>query len=60
MDKYELTAKLRAAALAEGFDNLRIAQARELTEEGRRLEAWLNKGYQGKMQYLENHFEVRF
>lgn len=59
MDKYELTAKLRAAALAEGFDNLRIAQARELTEEGRRLEAWLNKGYQGKMQYLENHFEKR-
>ncbi len=24
-----------------------------------RLEAWLNKGFQGTMQYMENHFELR-
>jgi len=27
--------------------------------EARRLEKWLNQGYQGKMSYLENHFDKR-
>ena len=27
--------------------------------EARRLEGWLNAGFQGKMSYLENHFEKR-
>lgn len=30
-----------------------------LREEAPRLEAWLQKGYQGKMQYLENFFDKR-
>lgn len=27
--------------------------------ESHRLEGWLNNGFQGKMSYLENHFEMR-
>ncbi|HEY0041419.1 MAG TPA: tRNA epoxyqueuosine(34) reductase QueG, partial [Flavisolibacter sp.] len=30
-----------------------------LTEDARRLEAWLNQGLHGKMQYMENHFDLR-
>ena len=30
-----------------------------MEEEARRLEAWLNNGHQGKMAYMENHFDKR-
>ena len=30
-----------------------------MTEEAIKLEEWLNKGYHGKMQYMENHFDKR-
>ena len=30
-----------------------------LDEDARRLESWLNKGMQGTMQYMENHFDLR-
>lgn len=30
-----------------------------LTEDAKRLEDWLNKGLHGKMQYMENYFDVR-
>jgi epoxyqueuosine reductase len=30
-----------------------------LEEDARRLEAWLHKGMQGSMQYMENYFELR-
>jgi epoxyqueuosine reductase len=30
-----------------------------LDADARRLEAWLNKGYHGSMQYMENHFDLR-
>ena len=59
MDKQELTAFLHNEARSLGFEQVAIAKAEELTEEARRLEAWLNKGYQGQMSYMENHFEKR-
>lgn len=59
MDKYELSAGLRLQAQQLGFSQIAFAKARELTEEGRRLEQWLNKGYHGEMRYMENHFEKR-
>lgn len=31
----------------------------KLDDDARRLEAWLNKGMHGSMQYMENHFELR-
>lgn len=42
-----------------GFDFCGIAQAVFLEDEAPKLEEWLKRGYQGKMSYLENHFEKR-
>jgi epoxyqueuosine reductase len=42
-----------------GFDHCGIAQAVRLEEDARRLENWLDKGMNGTMQYMENHFELR-
>lgn len=36
-----------------------IAKAMQLDDDARRLERWLNKGHQGRMQYMENHFDLR-
>jgi epoxyqueuosine reductase len=42
-----------------GFDYCGIARAVVLDDDARRLETWLNKGMQGTMQYMENHFDLR-
>lgn len=42
-----------------GFDHCGIAKAAPLDDHARRLEAWLNKGLHGKMQYMENYFDLR-
>lgn len=42
-----------------GFDYCGIAKATQLEDDARRLEQWLNKGYQGKMAYLERNFDLR-
>ena len=53
------TAIVKKAASELGFSFCGIAQAVQLDEDARRLEAWLNQQKQGKMQYLENHFDLR-
>jgi len=50
---------VKATASALGFSFCGISKAEFLHEEAPRLEAWLAKGYQGKMQYLENFFDKR-
>ncbi|MCU0321516.1 MAG: DUF1730 domain-containing protein [Chitinophagaceae bacterium] len=42
-----------------GFEFCGIAKAEYLNEDAKRLEKWLNKGFHGKMQYMENHFDMR-
>jgi len=42
-----------------GFDHCGIARAERLDDDARRLESWLNKGMQGTMRYMENHFDLR-
>ena len=42
-----------------GFQYCGISNARFLEEEAPRLTEWLQRGYQGKMSYLENHFDKR-
>lgn len=49
--------KQEAAKL--GFSFCGISKAEFLKEEAPKLEAWLNRGYQGKMSYLENYFDKR-
>lgn len=50
---------IKAAAHKLGFSFCGISRAEFLGEEAGRLEAWLKRGYQGKMQYLENFFDKR-
>lgn len=42
-----------------GFDYCGVARAAPLDDDARRLEAWLNKGLNGSMKYMENHFDLR-
>jgi epoxyqueuosine reductase len=59
IDKQQLTTWIKQEAAMLGFMQVGIAEATELTEEAKRLEAWLHKGYHGAMGYMENHFEKR-
>ena len=42
-----------------GFDFCGISKAGKLEDEANRLENWLNKGYHGKMKWMEGHFDKR-
>ena len=42
-----------------GFNYCGIAKAQRLNEDAKRLESWLNKGFNGNMHYMENYFDVR-
>lgn len=53
------TALVKRIATELGFSYCGIAKAEYLNEDARRLEAWLNQNLQGKMQYMENHFDLR-
>lgn len=51
--------KIKKRAKELGFLACGIAKAGFLEEEVSRLENYLKKGYNGKMAYLENHFDKR-
>lgn len=51
--------KIKSIATALGFSFCGISKAEFLEAEAPKLEAWLKRGYQGKMSYLENHFDKR-
>ena len=53
------TMLIKSYAAALGFDYCGIAKAVKLDDDARRLESWLSKGFNGSMQYMENHFELR-
>lgn len=53
------TALVKDKAQQWGFMACGIARATRLDDDARRLEQWLNKGYQSGMQYMENHFDMR-
>ncbi|MCI5082328.1 MAG: tRNA epoxyqueuosine(34) reductase QueG [Saprospiraceae bacterium] len=53
------TKMIKEEAYRLGFQYVGIAKAEFMEEEARRLEAWLNQQYHGKMQYMENHFDKR-
>ncbi len=42
-----------------GFNYCGIAKAVKLDEDAKRLESWLNKGFNGTMHYMQNNFELR-
>lgn len=51
--------KIKEYAYALGFSAIGISKAEELTEEARRLEAWLKAGMHGEMRYMEENFDKR-
>jgi epoxyqueuosine reductase len=55
----KITHTIKRTASSLGFDYCGIAKAVVLDEDAQRLEQWLNKGMHGKMQYMENYFDLR-
>lgn len=53
------TAFIKSLSRELGFAYCGISKAEFLEDEAPKLETWLKRGYQGKMGYLENHFDKR-
>lgn len=53
------TALVKETALRLGFDYCGISKAEKLEDDEKRLADFLNKGYNGKLAYLENWFDKR-
>ncbi|MFY7965189.1 MAG: tRNA epoxyqueuosine(34) reductase QueG [Chitinophagaceae bacterium] len=50
---------IKQTANTLGFDYCGIAKATFLNEDAKRLEDWLQKGFNGSMQYMQNYFDLR-
>ncbi|PZP46495.1 MAG: tRNA epoxyqueuosine(34) reductase QueG [Pseudopedobacter saltans] len=59
MDLQKRSIWIKQLAQKSGFDYCGIAKAQQLDKEATYLEQWLNQGMHGKMQYMENHFDMR-
>ena len=59
MNKENYTRYIKNAAKKLGFHYCGIAKAVKLDDDARRLESWLKQGFHGKMQYMENYFDLR-
>ncbi len=53
------TSFIKSCTKELGFDHCGIARAHKLDEDAKRLERWLDKGFQGKMDYMQNYFDLR-
>jgi epoxyqueuosine reductase len=59
VNAFQLTTAIKQKAKQLGFGACGISKAERLDKEATLLEQWLNQGMQGKMAYMENHFEKR-
>jgi len=59
LDKSKHTRLIKQKAEELGFFYCGISKADFLSEEAKRFDDWLKKGYHGKMQYMENHYDKR-
>ena len=50
---------IKSLAADLGFSFCGISKAERLEQEAPRLESWLKEGRHGKMEYMENHFDMR-
>ena len=53
------TKLIKSVASKLGFSYCGIAKAERLDADAKKLEAWLSKGMQGVMHYMENNFDAR-
>lgn len=58
-NRIKISQAIKKMAARLGFMHCAIAHSRPLDEDARRLENWLNNGYNGSMHYMENHFDLR-
>ncbi len=58
-DKTQLTQFIKARTLELGFAQCGIAKAERLDKEEPKVIEWLEKGYNGTMAYMANHFDKR-
>ncbi len=59
MNINQKTFSIKEEATRLGFAFTGISKAERLDDDARHLENWLNKNMQGKMVYMENHFDKR-
>ena len=59
MNNQLISQYIKSTAKDLGFDYCGIAKAIQLDDDARRLESWLSKGFNGTMQYMQNHFDLR-
>jgi len=50
---------VKSIAKSLGFDFCGISKAKQMEEEAKQLEQWLNQNRNGKMGYMANHFDKR-
>lgn len=50
---------IKSKAKSLGFEQVGIAKAGYLEEDAPKLEQWLQNGFHGQMQWMENHFDMR-
>ena len=53
------SADIRQEAEKLGFSGCGFSRAEALSEDARRLQAWLSQGHHSRMGYMANHFEKR-
>ena len=59
MDIREKTKLVKRKCFDLGFSHVGISKSVFLEKEARRLEEWLSNDFNGKMSYMENHFDKR-
>jgi len=58
-DKIKFTEFIRSTSLNLGFDKVGFSKAGSIGENGRNLKIWLEKGYQGTMNWMEERSKER-
>ncbi len=56
---FQLSDKIKQKAIESGFSYCGISPVSPLDHESEILKKWLEKGFNGEMQYMENYFEKR-
>lgn len=58
-NRSEISKLIKSKAKEIGFSAIGISKAEFLKKESSHLKNWLDNGFHGEMQYMENHFEKR-